>query len=120
MDFFNDLGKKIGKTAKTVSKKSEGLVEVTKLNLSIGNEEDKIKKMLIEIGSEIYGKFAEGEHFDQYVDDKCTQIKQVESNILELRNKVMKIKGHKTCPGCNTDIEDEVKFCPNCGSKTEE
>lgn len=120
MDFFNDLGKKIGKTAKTVGKKSEELVEVTKLNLAIGNEEDKIKKMLIEIGSEVYGKFAEGEHFDQYIDEKCTQIKQVESNIQEIRNKVMKIKGHKTCPNCNTDIEDGVKFCPNCGSRTEE
>lgn len=120
MDFFNDLGKKIGKTAKTVGKKSEELVEVTKLNISIGNEEDKIKKMLIEIGSEIYGKYAEGEHFEQFIDEKCAQIKQVETNISELRSKIMKIKGQKTCPGCGKDIEDEVKFCPSCGSKTEE
>lgn len=120
MDFFNGLGKKIGKTAKTVSKKSEELVEVTKLNLTIGNEEDKIKKLLIEMGSEIYGRYAEGEKYDQYLDDKCAQIKQIESNINELKNKVKKIKGHKICSGCNSDIFDDVKYCPNCGNKLEE
>lgn len=120
MNIFNDLGKKLGQTAKSVGKKSEELVEVTKLNLAIGNEEDKIKKLLIEIGSEVYGKYSEGENYDGFIDEKCSQIKLIESNINELRSKVKKIKGHKTCSECNTDIFDDVKFCPNCGSKLEE
>lgn len=120
MDIFKDLGKKIGSTAKTVGKKSEELVEVTKINLTIGNEEDKIKKLLVEIGSEVYAKQAEGEQFGDFIDEKCSQIKAIEQNIEELRSKVSKIKGQKACSECNTSIDEDVKFCPNCGNKLEE
>ncbi len=115
MDFFNNLGSKIGKTAKTVTKKSEELVEITKLNLTIGNEEDKMKKLLLEIGSEFYSRFIEGETYDDYLNGRFAQVKDIENHILELREKTKKLKGQKTCDSCQEDIKEDVKYCPHCG-----
>jgi vacuolar-type H+-ATPase subunit I/STV1 len=117
MDFLNDIGKKITETAKTVTKKSENLVETTKINLSIGNEEDKIKRIFTEIGSELYKSFLDGESHGEYFDEKCTGIKEIEDNINSLREKLLTIKGHKSCGECNVVIDTDVKYCPNCGAK---
>lgn len=103
MDFFKDLGKNIGKTAKTVTKKSEELVEITKLNLSIGNEEDKVKKLLLELGSELYEKFSKGETFDEGLNSKCTQIKAIEDTIEAIKEKVKVLKGHNASPEAAED-----------------
>lgn len=109
MDFFNNVGKKLGSAAKTATKKSEELVEITKTNLAIGSEEDKIKKLFNEMGMELYGRFASGESFDESISGKCSQIKAVEDNVLVLKEKVKNLKGHNNSPdisatGCN----------PNC------
>ncbi len=115
MDFLNDIGRKITETAKTVTKKSENLVEITKINLSIGNEEDKIKRFFTEIGSELYKNFLDGESYGEYFDEKCLSIREIENNITALREKQLSIRGHKSCTECNVVIDDDVKYCPNCG-----
>ena len=120
MDFFNNLGSKIGKTAKTVAKKSEELVEITKLNLAIGNEEDKIKKLLLEIGSEFYSRYHEGENFDDYLNGKFAQVQEIETRALALKEKSKRLKGFKTCDSCHSDIKEDIKFCPYCGNPKDE
>jgi vacuolar-type H+-ATPase subunit I/STV1 len=106
MDFFNNLGKKIGNTAKSVTKKSEELVEATKVNMAIDKEEDKIKKLMLEIGLELYSKFTAGESFGDELDEKCAQIKAVEDNIADLRDKVKNLKAPKVNE-VNTEVEEE-------------
>lgn len=103
MDFFNNVGKKLGNAAKTATKKSEELVEITKMNLSIGSEEDKTKKLFTEMGKEVYSRFASGESFDESINGKCAQIKAVEDNILTLKEKVKNLKAHNTSPDRVTD-----------------
>lgn len=119
MNLLNDIGKKISKTAINVTKKSESIVEITKLNLAIGNEEDKIKRMFTEIGSELYRNFLNGQSHGDLFDDKCMDIRELEENIEKLREKVMSLKGTKSCEGCNTSVDSEAKYCSNCGSNTE-
>lgn len=121
MDFFNNVGKKLGKTAKTVTKKSEDLVEITKINLTIGNEEDKIKKLLYEVGCELYSRFAKGESFDALLNDKCAQVKAVETNIESLKERVKSLKAPNNSPDSSTEIkEDENKQLDNCNKSDPE
>lgn len=120
MDFLTDLGKKITETAKTVGKKSEDLVEITKLNLAIGSEEDKIKRLFSEIGSDLYKHYIDGESFGEYFDSKCGELKDMELNIAKIKDKIFQLKGSKVCKSCTELIDLEVKFCPNCGAKAEE
>ncbi|OGO77524.1 MAG: hypothetical protein A2Y23_07575 [Clostridiales bacterium GWB2_37_7] len=117
MDFFKDLGKNLGNTAKSVSKKSEELVEITKLNRNIRNEEAKIEKYLLEIGSELYERFTKGEGVDESLQDKCTQIKAIEGTIDVLKEKIKNLKEHNSSPDSdtdrNTDCCNEAKIDAN-------
>lgn len=117
MAFFDKLGKTLTETAKTVSKKSEELVEQTKLNLAIGSEEDKIKKLCEELGSEIYKEYKNGKSFGVQFDERCNLIKQSELNIEDLRNKVQGLKGTKMCKSCGQSVDQDLSFCPKCGAK---
>lgn len=117
MDFLTDIGKKLTETAKTVTKKSEDIVEITKLNIAIGNEEDKIKRMFLEAGSDLYKSFLNGKSFGEYFDGKCAEIKEMEEDLAKLREKILKLKGNKECKNCNAIVDIEVNFCPNCGAK---
>lgn len=119
MELLNDIGRKITSAAKSVTKKSEDIVEIAKLNLSIGNEEDKIKKLLYEIGSELYRSYINGQSFGELYDGKCSEVKQHEENIKALRDRVLLLKGNKTCKTCSSIVGLEVNYCPNCGEKLE-
>ena len=119
MDFLSDLGKKISVTAKNVTKKSEDIIEITKLNLAASNEEDKIKKMLYEIGSDLYQHFTNGVNMGDYFNGKCAEVKETEENITKLKEKALKLKGSKVCKACDAVIGYDVNFCPICGAKAE-
>ena len=114
MDFFNNVGKKLGNAAKTAGKKSEELVEITKLNLSIGSEEDKAKKLFSEMGKEIYVRFVNGDRFDESINSKCAAIKVVEDNIEAIKEKIKNFKGHNSSPDkatdCNTEVEENYQL----------
>ncbi len=119
MDFLTDIGKKITETAKTVTRKSEDIVEITKLNLTIGSDEDKIKRMFYEIGSELYKNYLEDRSFGEYFDAKCGEIKEMEANIARIKERILTLKGSKACKACNAVVDIEVNYCPNCGAKVE-
>lgn len=119
MDLLNDIGKRITDTAKTVTRKSEDIVEITKLNLAIGSEEDKIKRMLYEIGSELYRSYINGKPYGESYDSKCSEVKQLEENIKTLKERILLLKGNKTCKTCNSVVDVEVNYCPSCGEKFE-
>ena len=119
MDMFNDLGRKVAAAAKTVTRKSEDMVELTKLNLTIGNEEDKIKRMLYEIGSELYRSYTNGKSYEELFDVKCSEVKQLEDNIKVLKERILQLKGNKACRVCKAIVDLEVNYCPSCGEKLE-
>lgn len=117
MDLLNDIGRKITATAKTVTKKSEDIVEITKLNLTVSNEEDKVKRMLYEIGSEVYRSYVNGKTFGDFYDSRCAEVKQLEDNIKALKERILLLKGSKLCKACDSVVDADVNYCPNCGDK---
>lgn len=119
MDVLSEIGKKITETARAVTKKSEDLLEIAKLNLAIGNEEDRIKKALFEIGIELYKDYIKGEVQEEFYKNKCAEIRQIEENIKVLKEKILQHKGNKVCKSCGAVVSLEVNFCPSCGFKFE-
>jgi rRNA maturation endonuclease Nob1 len=119
MDLLNSIGKKVATAAKAITRKSEDMVELTKLNLTIGNEEDKVKRLLYEIGSELYRGYINGSSNEGLYDKQCNEVKQLEDNLKILKERLLELKGNKTCIECKTVVALDVKYCPNCGEKLE-
>ncbi len=119
MAFFDNLSKKVADTARIAAKKSGDMIEVAKLNSSINGEEDKIDKMLKEIGRMIYSSYQKGDASAAGFAAQCEQIKGYESNVADLRKKIQDVKGVKNCTTCGAELDMEMMFCSKCGSKQE-
>ncbi|MCX8131755.1 MAG: zinc-ribbon domain-containing protein [Clostridia bacterium] len=117
MSVFENITKKVSDTAKAAAKKSSELVEVTKLNMNISAEEDKIKKAYADIGKLVYQAYSNGEEVAEAYKELCSSIVGFEENVKATKQKIMELKNMKTCAGCGTELETETAFCSKCGAK---
>ncbi len=119
MSVFESFTRKVTETAKAAAKKSSDLVEVTKLNMGIGTEEDKIERVYKEIGKAVYESYIKGEAINEVFIEKCKEIGVFEENIKEMRSKVLELKNSKICPNCHEQLDVDVLYCSKCGVKQE-
>ena len=117
MSVFEEVSKKVTNTAKAAAKKSSELVEVTKLNMSISSEKDKIKKIYGEIGLAVYTAYTKGEEVGGELKEQCELITACEANIAEMKQKILELKSMKACPNCGLEIDEDHAFCFKCGAK---
>lgn len=119
MAFLENLGKKVGEAAQAAAKKSSELVEVTKLNMSINSEEDKIQKLYIQIGKGVFDNYVStGSVADEYR-AVCDEIKAHDDTIANLKAKILEVKNMKACTNCGAELERNTIFCAKCGAKQE-
>jgi len=119
MAFLENIGKKVSEAAQAAAKKSSELVEVTKLNSSIGSEEDKIRKLYEQIGKNVYQKFTAGEEIYLEANDACLEIQTREATIKGLKQKILEVKNIRICEQCGAELDRATAFCSKCGTKQE-
>lgn len=117
MAFLDNFGKKVSEAAQAAAKKSGELVEITKINMNISSEEDKMQKLYTEMGKIIYKKYCSTDEVAEEFIEMCNTIKSHEENITNLKQKVYDIKNVKLCTECGAELEKTAAFCPKCGSK---
>ena len=115
-DHLSKIAKSVGDTAQNAAKKSAEMLEVTKLNMSIQSEQDKIKAVKAEIGNIIFTKFEQGDNVDADVLEACSKIVTIKESILALQQKVAELKNVKLCCKCGNELPLNASFCQKCGS----
>lgn len=119
MSFFDNFGKKIEDATKTAAKKSNELVEITKINVEIKSEEDKIKKVYTEIGEKVYENYnADDEVFDGFK-ELYDEIESSKTKVHKLNERALEIKNIKLCNTCNEELSKDNLYCDKCGAKQE-
>ena len=116
-DFFEDLGKRIGETAETMTNKAGEAIEIQRLkgqtrSLARGNAVD-----LMELGKTIYDRYKAGGEVGEEAAGRCVAIKDREAAIGEYEKKIAKIKGASECSNCGKMVGKDMAFCPYCGEK---
>lgn len=116
-DFFEDLGKRLGETAETVTSKAGDALEIQKLRSQIrsmarGNAVD-----LMELGKMIYDRYKEGEKVEEAAEGLCAAIRDREAEMEKYEKKIARIKGASECANCGKMVAKEMTFCPYCGEK---
>ena len=117
--FFENLGKKAKEAAQAAAKKSSDLVEVTKLNMNISSEEEKIQKKYLEIGRKIYEEYNGRDNAPEDLTEMFNGINEHMENIEKIRKKIMEIKKIKKCTQCGAELLADAAFCAKCGAKQE-
>jgi hypothetical protein len=117
MTMLENFREKVVGATRSAVKASSEFIEVTKINLTIKSEEDKVKEIMFEIGKIIYENYKEGKAVEGDLSVKCDNIVESEEKILELKKKIMDIKNLKNCEGCGSEIDTESSYCHKCGKK---
>ena len=122
MDFFNKLGKKASEAYKVTADKTGKLAKEAKLRMKIGDLKNEITDVYEEIGKIIYENHVREQKQDitKDIEEKCTKIDCFSDEIEDLLKQCLELKDKKQCPNCYVQIEKEVKFCPECGTKQEQ
>jgi hypothetical protein len=117
---LDSITRRVTDTARAAAKISGSVVEVTRLNLSINAEEEKIKKLYTEIGKQLYEEYTEGKPVSGELLRKCVTIDEIIASIIEMKEKILELKNVKACPNCETVLDIEMEYCHKCGRKQEE
>jgi hypothetical protein len=117
MSVLDNITKKVTDTAKAAAKKSGSVVEVTRLNMNISAEEEKIRKIYTEMGKLLYEDYTEGKPVSERLLAHCEKIDGMIAAIDEMREKVLELKNVKACPNCGMELQVDMEYCYKCGRK---
>ncbi len=120
MSVLDNFTKRVTDTAKAAAKKSGSVVEVTRLNMNINAEEDKVRKIYSDIGKQLYEDYTEGKNVGDKILEYCLKIDEVIKSIDEMREKILELRNVKACPNCGMELDVEMEYCYKCGRKQEE
>ena len=122
MEFFDKLGKKASEAYKMTADKTGKIAKETKIKLKIGELRTQVNDVYEEIGKKVYEQHVlEGEiSIENEIEEYCTKLDVLSDEIDSLLKQCLELKDKKQCPKCYSEIEKEMKFCPNCGYKQTE
>lgn len=122
MEFFDKLGKKASEAYKMTADKTGKIAKETKIKFKIGELRTQVNDVYEEIGKKVYEQHVlEGEiSIENEIEEYCTKLDVLSDEIDSLLKQCLELKDKKQCPKCYSEIEKEMKFCPNCGYKQTE
>jgi ribosomal protein L40E len=113
----DDLKNSLTKLARNVGRTSNEFLKSTKLQLSLSNEEESLRRLYTEIGKKVHEIYQYGGSLGKFFDEKYKEIVQLEKTINDLRDQLNIVKGVKTCGKCGAQAPRTAEFCPKCGAK---
>ncbi len=115
---FSDMFDKAKDGFDIVCKKTEDVVNTSKLKIEQASIEAKLSKDYEKLGRLYYEALTNGngqieEDTDKLIADIGTKINSIE----ELGDKIGEVKNKKLCPTCKKYVDINATFCSNCGGK---
>lgn len=120
MDIINKIGKKATETYKITAEKTSKIAKEAKLKMEINNCNSNIQELYTEIGKKIYLKYSKEEEITiEDINDELNKIDTLTDEINKSNDEIMKLKDKVKCKNCNYEMDDDFKYCPNCGAKND-
>ena len=122
MEFFDKLGQKASEAYKVTADKTGKLAKEAKLRMKMADLKSQISDLYKEIGKKVYENHVREEKTDieKELEEECTKIDVISAEIESILKQCLELKDKKQCEKCFTEIDKDVKFCPECGAKQEE
>ena len=117
--FWEDLSKRIGETAESVSNKAGEAVEIQKLKSQIRALERGTEEDLIDLGRMVYEYFEAGNLVGSEAEGLCEAIRSRKQSIEDYEKRIIAVRGEFSCKNCGKTISNKMAYCPYCGEKRE-
>ena len=119
-NFLEDLGKRLGETAESMTNKAGEAMEIQKLKSQIRTLERENDSDLAELGLAVYDQFKSGTEVGEEAAGLCEAIQSREESIAECLQKISDVKGDSQCEDCGKTVGKGMAYCPFCGHKMPE
>ena len=119
-NFLEDLGKRLGETAESVTNKAGEAMEIQKMKCQIRTLERENDCDLAELGLAVYDQFKSGTEVGEEAAGLCEAIQSREESIAECLQKISDVKGDSQCEDCGKTVGKGMAYCPFCGHKMPE
>ena len=122
MEFFDKLGKKASEAYKVTADKTGKIAKEAKLKMKMADLKGQANDIYMEIGKKVYEKHVKEETLDikNELEEECTKLDVISDEIDSILKECIDLKDKKVCQKCYSQIEKNMKFCPECGAKQEE
>ena len=122
MGFFDNLGKKASAAYDATAEKTSKIAKEAKLKMKMADLKGQANDIYMEIGKKVYEKHVKEETLDikKELEEECTKLDVISDEIDSILKECIDLKDKKVCQKCYSQIEKNMKFCPECGAKQEE
>ena len=117
MAVFEDVLSRAKSIAKTAGRKTEDLVELTKVHIQIGDLRREIAALYEGLGRLVYDARHTDESVDELIDACVEELEEQQAALARLEERVMQTKNVVRCEACGTFNAQGAAFCNRCGKK---
>ena len=127
MEFFEEVGQTLSRTSQGLAQKARDTAQVTKLKLSISEDERAIDGIYLSIGK-AYCQLCESLPEDQLPPEARNEplaslmesLRVRKQQMLEKRQSIRVIQQVVICPKCGVSCSADSAFCTSCGTNLQE
>ena len=119
MPNFEDLKRNATGVADRAMKKTNELTNFVKLKMGIKASEAKLSSVYEEIGRLFYTAERNGEDCTSDIAAYIMKADKLKADIAAAKKQITKLKKERVCENCGNEIDENVAFCPFCGTKQE-
>ena len=114
---IEDIFGKAKKAANAAGKKTEKLVELSKLKLAAMQVNTDIKALYEKLGGAVYSMQKAHYENPELVDSLVEDIDEKRTELKEIHDKIAVLQKAKECDCCHTKNPKDACYCLKCGSK---
>lgn len=117
MDYFDKVADGVRSTAETIGKKTQDVVDISKLKLNAYEINSEIKKRFEALGRIVYDAKQGDYNCDIVIEENIRGINVLFERLSEINNKIAKLKNKVCCNKCSAINESDAVFCSKCGCR---
>ncbi|WP_077533694.1 zinc ribbon domain-containing protein [Massiliimalia massiliensis] len=103
------------------AKKTEEVVNISKLKLETVKVNNEIKSLYEKLGRSVYqSRGKSGNSNEDTVHSLCEEIDELLSKLDALNKEIAELKNVTVCPGCGQNNPKENVYCSKCGARIKE
>ncbi|QXM07210.1 zinc ribbon domain-containing protein [Crassaminicella indica] len=119
MNILNKVKQGMLDSTKAIKEISSDVTELTKLKIALSKDLTRIEELYYDLGKKMYALFEKDPHIevDEEVSSSLIEIKATLERTKEYQLKIESLKGIIKCEQCGYEVDENDKYCSNCGNK---
>ncbi len=120
MSIFDKVKKGMIDSTKTIKEISSEMTETTRLKVAISKEKAQLEELYYNLGKILYTAYENNintKELPEVVVTALRVLKETNTRISEYEQRIEFLKGILKCKQCGWEVEEDARFCSNCGNK---